>query len=78
VQVARGPLGAVVELEVLARDDTGEEVLDAVLDLPVEDLGVEGASGVHIVGRKVDEDQDVRVRHVTPLFGRCRRTLLVV
>ena len=57
VEVAAWPLRAIIDLLILARNDPSKGVGDAVFDLPVEDLGVEGARGVDVIRREVDEDE---------------------
>ena len=70
VEVAGRTLAAVVDLEVLARDDPLEDAGDPVLDLPAEHGLVEPLAGFDVVDRDVDEDQDVGVRraHAPTLF----------
>ena len=54
---------AVFILEVATGHNASEGVGDAVLNLPVEHLGVKRAGFVHIRTRKVDKDEDVGVGH---------------
>jgi hypothetical protein len=54
---------AVFILEVATGHNPSEGVGDAVLDLPVEYLGVKCPGFVHIRTRKVDKDEDVGVGH---------------
>ena len=63
VEVARRALRAVVELEVLARDDAMEHPGRAGLDLPAEHGRVELGRRLGVGRREVDEDQGVRIRH---------------
>ena len=55
VKVAGRPLRPVIHLEVLARVDPMKYSGNPLLDLPVEDLAIEGVSSVDIVRREVNE-----------------------
>jgi hypothetical protein len=70
VEVAARPLRTIIDLLILTRNDPRKGVGDAVFDLPVENLGVEGASGVDVIRREVDEDERVWICHGAPL-NRC-------
>ena len=69
VKVAGRPLRPVFHLEVLARDDPMKYSGNPLLDLPVEDLAVEGVSSVDIVRRKVNKYKGVWLRHGSSLSG---------
>ena len=69
VKVAGRPLRPVIHLEVLAWDDPMKYFGNPFLNLPIEDLAVEGVSSVYIVRREVNEYKGVWIRHGLSLFG---------
>ena len=70
MEVAARPLRTIIDFLILTRNDSREGVGDAVFDFPVENLGIEGASGVDVIRREVDEDERVWICHGAPL-NRC-------